>query len=127
MKRGFRPADAAFQSRVVYCALLALGIYVSMLREQKKIRGGAPRSWPRRVVAIFGVWTFFATIWIWGVRGDATPWYPTMRLLRQPRHGHWDAVFEELIALVRGWARVRQREARRIATTRAKETRGTWS
>jgi hypothetical protein len=58
--------------RVVYCVLLAIGIFVSMLREQRR-QGGAPLpGGPRRLLRIFGVWTFFAVIWIWGVRGGAS-------------------------------------------------------
>jgi ADP-heptose:LPS heptosyltransferase len=27
---------------------------------------------------------------------DDTPWYPTMRVFRQPRFGDWDAVFQRM-------------------------------
>ncbi len=34
--------------------------------------------------------------WRW-LRGRAdSPWYPTMRLFRQPRHGDWDTAFSEV-------------------------------
>ena len=62
----------AHQSRMFYCLLLALGIFVSMLREQHRrgpdaARGaGAPR-WLR----ILGVWTFFSLISIWNTEGGA--------------------------------------------------------
>ena len=40
----------------------------------------------------------FAPDWRWGLgRGD-TPWYPSMRLFRQPRHGDWGAVFHAMAA-----------------------------
>ncbi len=34
--------------------------------------------------------------WRWGYRADRTPWYPHLRLLRQPRHGQWVAVVKAL-------------------------------
>lgn len=63
---------AALQSRLFYCALLTIGIYLSMRREQKK--GGKRPNRPgwRRVPAIFGVWTFFSIIHIWALK-DQTP------------------------------------------------------
>jgi hypothetical protein len=48
--------------RASYCFLLALGIYLSMRREQRQQGPRPARTWPRRAVAIFGVWTFFAFI-----------------------------------------------------------------
>ena len=68
----------------------------------------------------------FTPRWIWGVRGDTSPWYPAMRLLRQARPGAWDAVFSEAHALIRGWARVRQRDAARARRAAAKEARAAW-
>jgi len=56
-------------TRWVYCLLLSLGIFVSMLREQKVGKGDGPRRGLRRVGAIFTVWTFFAVINIWNQRG----------------------------------------------------------
>jgi hypothetical protein len=48
--------------RAMYCFLLAAGIYLSMLRDQRGRRSGPGRPWVRRIVAILGVWTFFAVI-----------------------------------------------------------------
>lgn len=57
---------AAFAPRTVYCFLLATGIWVSMLREQRR-RGAAATVEPTwvRVRRIAGVWTFFALIHVW--------------------------------------------------------------
>jgi tetratricopeptide (TPR) repeat protein len=40
------------------------------------------------------VWTLlgFAPDWRWGAAGERTPWYPTMRLLRQRSEGDWAGV-----------------------------------
>lgn len=51
--------------RISYCFLLALGIYLSMLREQRRPGARRARPWPRRALAVFGVWTFFAVIRLW--------------------------------------------------------------
>jgi hypothetical protein len=58
--------------RLVYCILLALGIFVSMRREQRRAREARPRPIWRRGLAIFGVWTFFALISIWNQKTTAT-------------------------------------------------------
>jgi len=44
------------------------------------------------------VWvaTPFAADWRWLRNRDDTPWYPTMRLFRQPVAGDWDTVFERI-------------------------------
>lgn len=44
------------------------------------------------------VWmlTPYAPDWRWGGLGEDTPWYPTMRLLRQPAPGDWDSVFRQI-------------------------------
>ncbi len=39
--------------------------------------------------------------WRWMLNTDTTPWYPTMRLFRQPRRGEWSAVIESVIEAVR--------------------------
>ena len=62
----------AHQSRMFYCLLLALGIFVSMRRLQNR-RGQAAQSRPTvRVLRIFGVWTFFSLISIWNADGGAS-------------------------------------------------------
>jgi tetratricopeptide (TPR) repeat protein len=44
------------------------------------------------------VWTLLARPWDWrwGINGEETPWYPTMRLYRQEVHGQWEAVVAQL-------------------------------
>jgi hypothetical protein len=67
-------AWAAIHSRVLYCFLLASGVYVSMLREQRRRgRAAAAAGSGRRLARLAGVWTFFALIHIWAVGRQ----YPT--------------------------------------------------
>lgn len=62
----------ALQSRMFYCVLLAAGVFVSMLREQRRQGRTPPPGRAPRVLRIFGVWTFFALIFIWDVRSRAS-------------------------------------------------------
>jgi hypothetical protein len=36
----------------------------------------------------------FMPYWLWGTERADTPWYPTLRLFRQPRRNDWDEVFD---------------------------------
>lgn len=62
------------RSKAFYCFLLAVGIYLSMLREQRRShqlqRQAIYSPWMRRA----GVWTFFSLIIIWDVR-SSTPFH----------------------------------------------------
>jgi tetratricopeptide (TPR) repeat protein len=40
--------------------------------------------------------------WRWGVVGDTTPWYPTVRLFRQTTPGRWEDVFAAMQSAVDG-------------------------
>ena len=60
-----------FNPRLLYCFALALGIFISMQREQRRPKAALARVWPRRALAIFGVWTFFAVIHLWAGKGPA--------------------------------------------------------
>jgi Tfp pilus assembly protein PilF len=46
------------------------------------------------------VWTLlgYAADWRWLLNRDDSPWYPTMRLFRQPSLGNWRAVMEAVLA-----------------------------
>jgi tetratricopeptide (TPR) repeat protein len=48
------------------------------------------------------VWTLLAFVpdWRWGLEREGTPWYPTMRLFRQPALGDWDSVLGRVAAEV---------------------------
>jgi len=66
----------ALSPRMIYCFALALGIYVSMLRQQQR-RGNVAAATPRnkklaKLRRIAGVWTFFALLNFWNTRSAAT-------------------------------------------------------
>jgi ADP-heptose:LPS heptosyltransferase len=44
------------------------------------------------------VWTLlpYQPDWRWGLGGEETPWYPTMRLFRQPVVGDWPGVIQRI-------------------------------
>jgi uncharacterized protein (TIGR03032 family) len=50
------------------------------------------------------VWTLLSAVpdWRWGLAGETTPWYPTMRLFRQPRPGDWAAVAAQVAGALAG-------------------------
>ena len=49
------------------------------------------------------VWVLipFAPDWRWMLGRDDSPWYPTMRLFRQPRWGNWDGAISSLAEALR--------------------------
>ena len=51
-----------------------------------------------------GIPTWLALRWIpewrWGLEGDCTPRYDSVRLFRQPCDGNWEAVIQ---AMIRAW------------------------
>lgn len=59
------------RSRAFYCLLLAIGVFVSMMRQQRRnaanVTGGSAR-----ILRIFGVWTFFGLIFIWNIRSTTS-------------------------------------------------------
>jgi Flp pilus assembly protein TadD len=44
------------------------------------------------------VWTMLPTVpdWRWGLEGEKTRWYPTMRLFRQEARGRWEPVISRI-------------------------------
>ena len=50
------------------------------------------------------VWVLlpFAPDWRWQVERDDSPWYPTMRLFRQPQPGDWQRVIDDVAAALGG-------------------------
>jgi tetratricopeptide (TPR) repeat protein len=50
--------------------------------------------------------------WRWGIAGDNTPWYPSMRLFRQSRLGHWQEVFSAVIQALGAWMHSGQAEGK---------------
>jgi hypothetical protein len=61
------------------------------------------------------VWTMLCTDcdWRWGT-GANTPWYPSMRLFRQPLAGEWSAVIDEISSELRKIVRERTKERVRM-------------
>ena len=49
------------------------------------------------------VWVLlpFAPDWRWFLDREDSPWYPTMRLFRQPRPEDWESVFERIVLVLK--------------------------
>ncbi|MFM7312566.1 MAG: tetratricopeptide repeat protein [Cyanobium sp.] len=41
--------------------------------------------------------------WRWGLEGETTFWYPSMRLFRQRQPGDWDELMERLVGALQQW------------------------
>ena len=46
--------------------------------------------------------------WRWGLEGDSTFWYPSMRLFRQQQRGNWPAVIERVKLELQSWLACRR-------------------
>ena len=53
------------------------------------------------------VWTMlsYAPDWRWQTERKDSPWYPTMRLFRQPAPGDWNGVFDQIAAALGDYTR----------------------
>jgi len=51
----------------------------------------------------------FAPEWRWQLQREDCPWYPTMRLFRQPQPGNWGSVFQGMAAKLRHVINARER------------------
>jgi uncharacterized protein (TIGR03032 family) len=51
------------------------------------------------------VWVLLPAVpdWRWGLEGETTPWYPTMRLFRQGRAGDWGRVTQRVAQTLAVW------------------------
>lgn len=58
----------SYRSRFFYCFLLSVGIFVSMLRAQRRNSRSVSDRYYARGLRMFGVWTFFSLIFIWNVK-----------------------------------------------------------
>ncbi len=105
LQKGPRAADVAESASVALVTDLASGIGdfadTAAILAQLDLLIGVDTA----VVHLAGalnrpVWTLlpFSCDWRWGVAGETTPWYPSMRLFRQPRPGDWASVFRDLRA-----------------------------
>ena len=68
----------------------------------------------------------FAPDWRWMCDRDDTPWYPTMRLFRQPSYGNWETVLDEVKAALGGREEGsgNKKEERKKSKTKNKKQKG---
>ena len=51
------------------------------------------------------VWLLLSDVpdWRWGLEGETTPWYPSVRLFRQARRGDWTGVIARMVGALAQW------------------------
>jgi len=54
--------------------------------------------------------------WRWLLHREDSPWYPSMRLFRQTRHGHWDAVCQRMAEELKAVVSCQLSENQKLAT-----------
>ena len=87
--RPVHDASAANDDLESILALMAVvDEYVGVSNANAHLRGGAGGS--------MQVLVPFPPEWRWGLEGDRSPWFPTMRVLRQAPNGRWDAALAAL-------------------------------
>jgi hypothetical protein len=42
--------------------------------------------------------------WRWQLAQSTTPWYPSLTLVRQPAHGDWPGVVDQIVPFLKGQA-----------------------
>jgi hypothetical protein len=69
------------------------------------------------------VWVPLSAIadWRWLVGREDSPWYPTMRLFRQPAPGQWGPVFAQIAAEVQALAERRRAEASTLRPAKSED------
>jgi hypothetical protein len=59
-----------------------------------------------------GIPTWVALRWVpewrWLLEGSGSPWYPSLRLFRQPRDGAWPEVVQAMAQALQQWSRDRR-------------------
>lgn len=93
-------------------------------------------SSPLHLAGALGIRTLamlnWAADWRWGLDDDHTPWYPSVKLLRQSTFGDWESVAEKAVREIATWKALPQPQAedpdllrRPAPTVRAKTHYGT--
>ena len=69
------------------------------------------------------VWVLLPYIpdWRWLMDRNESPWYPTMRLFRQPRTGNWDSVVEDVEEALTDFSESRSNEKKSMITPQKRE------